>query len=299
MPIIYSPAETSGGDGVGTPGAELHAGQLLLGDLVLGATDEHGVEWLLEGLSGWDAVGSTGSVEQRASDHGGWLSPAFYAPRLVEVSGSLLAASWDAASRALDRLWQAVPLSTLDTLYVAETERTLTALVRQEGDPLTERRGGWARFSLSLIAPDPRRYAVDVTTVETGLGSTAGGLSLPVTLPLSIAADTTSGVLVAVNGGNMGTRPTLTVHGPVDPFTITHRGGEGVSRTLRYHEAVPAGRFLVIDTDKRTALLDGTTTRRLTGTWFEYEPGDNEVVFSATSYSSTARLVSEHRNAWR
>lgn len=294
MPILHSP--TIDADGVGTPGATLHAGQLMLGDIVLGSTDDYGVEWVLEGLTGWDAVASTGSVEQRANDHGGWASPAHYAPRVLEVTGSLFAGSWDGASRALDRLWQAVPLSTLDTLYVAEGARTLTADVRQEGDPLAERNGGWARFSLSLIAPDPRRYSVSVSSVETGLPTSSGGMALPLAFPLTLGATLDSGVLSVTNEGNMSTRPTLTVYGPVDAGSVTHLG---TGRTLRWHEAIPADRFLLIDTDKRRALLDGTAARPVTGTWFEYEPGVNEVAFSAATFNTSARLTSEHRSAWR
>jgi hypothetical protein len=161
---------------------------------------------------------------------------------------------------------------------------------------LVERLRNWARFSIALTAPDPRRYAVGITRAETGLPSTSGGLSLPVSLPVSIGATVTSGVLSATNDGNMGTRPTLAVYGPVAPFALTHRG---TGQTLRFHESVPAGRFLLLDTDRRRALLDGTAGRRVTGSWFEYGPGINEVAFTAATYDPDARLVSEHRSAWR
>jgi hypothetical protein len=37
----------------------------------------------------------------------------------------------------------------------------------------------------------------------------------------------------------------------------------------------------------------------MTGTWFDYEPGTNEVAFAAATYDPDALLVSEHRSAWR
>jgi hypothetical protein len=296
MPLLVT-TTTSTVDGSGSPGALLHAGQLLLGEITLGAVDDYGVEWILERLDGWDTPPTTGAVEQRVADHGGWLSAAHYAPRVIEIRGSLIADTWDAASRALDRLASAVPLSSLSTLYVAETERVLQAAVRQEGDPLTERSGGWAQFSLSLIAPDPRRYSPEVVTLETGLPSTSGGLSLPLTLPLTVGATVTSSVLTATNAGNMGTRPTLTVRGPTAPgTTITHRG---TGQVLTIPDAVPVNRTLVLDTGRKTALLDGTATRRVRGAWFEYAKDDNEIAFASPVYDASARLVSEHRHAWR
>lgn len=279
------------------PGTLLHDGQLVLGDIMLGATDDHGVEWVLERLSGWDdPAPTTGQTEQRASAHGGWHGPAFYAPRVVEVEGSLIASTWEDASSALDRLWSALPLSTPDWLLVAENARTLQTQVRQEGDPLVERLRGWARFSLSLIAADPRRYAVDEAAASTGLPVTSGGFSLPIALPLTIGATTTAGVLTVTNEGNMPAPWTATLTGPVPAgSSITHRG---TGKTLRIPHAVVAGRTLMIDSDRRRALLDGTAARVVTGTWFDLEPGVNEIAFSAPSYDAGALLSMSYRSAY-
>jgi hypothetical protein len=296
MPVL-TPSTTYDLNGPGVPGATLHDGQLSLGAITLGTTDDYGVEWILEELKGWDDLPpSTGNTEQRAADHGGWSSDAYYAPRVVEITGWLIADGWAGASLALDRLWGAVPLQAADWMYVAEGARTLCAMVRQEQDPLVDRTAGWAKFSLSLSADDPRRYSSDETTLSTGLPSTTGGLSLPLSLPLTINATTTSGVLSVTNAGNMPTRPTFTIAGPVSAASITHRSS---GKTLRIPDGVPSGRTLTIDTDRRLALLDGTAPRVVTGSWFEYEPGTNEVAFSASAYNSSALLTSAHRSAWR
>lgn len=296
MPIPLAPPVTTS-FGPGEPGTILHDGQLMLGDVMLGATDEHGVEWILESLKGWsDAPPSTGSTEQRVADHGGWNSAAYYGPRVVEVEGSLIASDWTGASLAIDRLMSAIPLSDTDWLYVDEGARQLQALVRQEGDPMVERRGGWARFSVSLIAADPRRYGVDEVTASTGLPETTGGLSLPVSLPISIGATVSSGRVSVTNEGNMSTRPTFVIAGPCPAFSITHVGS---GRRLASFEAVPDGRSLVLDADRRLALLDGTALRVVTGTWFDLEPGVNEVAFTAAAYDPAARLDVTFRSAWR
>lgn len=283
--------------GPGTPGAVLHDGLVTLGGVTFGTTDEFGVEWILESLKGWsDAPPTTGASEQRVADHGGWYNSAYYTPRDIELEGSLIASDWAGASQALDRLAAATPLNTPDWLYVDEGYRVLQAQVRQDGDPLSERRGGWARINLSLEAADPRRYSSIETNASTGLPQTSGGLSLPITLPLTIGATVSSGRLTVTNEGNFGTRPTFTVWGPCPAFSITHIG---TGRRLASAEAVPDGRALVLDADRKVALLDGTALRVVTGSWFDLEPGVNEIGFSAAAYDPAARLDVTFRSAWR
>jgi hypothetical protein len=284
--------------GPGVPGAVLHAGQVTLGDITLGQTDDFGVEWILSSLTGWDAGPSTGGVEQRASAHGGWLDTAYLAPRSVAVEGSLIANTWDDAEAALDRLYAAIPLNAPGWLYVNGGARTLQALVRQDGDPLVERSGGWARFSLAFVAPDPRRYSNTETTASTGLPQTSGGLSLPFSLPVSIGATTTAGVLTVTNEGNMAAPWTATLTGPVPAgATITHRG---LSKTLRFPHAVDAGRTLAVAYDgSLSALLDGTAGRVVTGSPFFLEPGANEIAFAAPSYDAASLLSLTFRSAWK
>lgn len=269
--------------------------QLELGEITLGQIDDAGVEWFLGDLRGWeDAPASTSVVEQRSGDHGGWSSAPFYTSRLIEVDGWLTAPSVDDARWAVRRLMAAIPLA-LGTMTVRTPYDVLQADVRQEGDPLSEQVGNSANFSLSLLAPDPRRYSETVVTDETGLSETSGGLTLPLTLPLALPAVTTAGVLVVENEGNMDSPPTLTVTGPCPPFSITH-GTTG--QTLRYHEHVAAGRSLVIDVARGEALLDGVT-RYMTGSWFTYAPGVNKLAFNAASYTPAARLTSSHRHAYK
>jgi hypothetical protein len=283
--------------GPGTPGAVLHDGLVTLGGVTFGTTDEFGVEWILESLKGWsDAPPTTGATEQRVADHGGWYNTAYFTPRDIELEGSLIATDWAGASQALDRLALATPLNTPDWLYVDEGYRVLQARVRQDGDPLSERRGGWARVNLSLEAADPRRYSSTETVASTGLPQTSGGLSLPITLPLTIGATTNSGRVTVVNEGNEATRPTLTVYGPCPAFTITHIGS---GRRIAYPVAVPVGRAVVFDPETQWALLDGTSLQPFSGTFFDLTPGVNEVAFSAASYDPAAQMEVTFRSAWR
>lgn len=275
----------------------LQSSQVDLGDITFGVVDEFGVEWILEDLRGWtDAASTTGSVEQRAGDHGGWIGQAFYGSRLLEIEGTLIAPDSGEAAYAVQRLMAAIPLASLEPLTVhSEVLPSMRVMVRQEGDPLTEQIDHHAEFSLSLLAPDPRRYALESTASSTGLPVTTGGLALPISPPFAIPATVTGGVLVVTNGGNMDTPPVLTVTGPCPPFSITHAA---TGRTIRYHDEVLAGQTVTIDARARTATIDGAV-RYVTGAWFDYAPGVNGLAFNAVTYNAGAVLTSTHHDAWK
>ena len=299
MPILTTPEEI-GPAGVGVPGTILHPGQLSLGEIVFGVTDSFGVEWVLSELRGWsDPAESTNEVEQRTGEHGGRiLGTPKYTPRYMQLIGSCIAATWDDADEALGRLWASVPLSTPAWMNVA-SRRTLAALVAQDGKPELDQessKGGTRTFSIGLVAPDPRRYSPDVVTVSTGLPQTTGGFSLPLVAPLTIGATITSGRITAVNEGNMETRPTITLMGPVPAgWTITHNSG----RRLYGRDAITAGRTLTLDFDDRSALLDGVAAQVVSGAWFDLEPGDNTVSFNAATFDPAAQMTLTYRHAFK
>lgn len=270
----------------------------MLDDLVVvhNYVDDNQVRWGIEDIEGLDGLGDTGTVEQYPADPGGWPLPAVHTPREVTVVGWLVSPHWSFTTTAIEQIKAALPLSTLGDLTVSITgDRDRLLRVRQQGKPLFKRDGRFCNYNLSLVAPDPRVYATELTVVSTGLPSSSGGLTLPFSLPTPIAATTVSGVLTVVNEGNMATRPLLRVSGPCPPFTLTHHSG----RTLSYPYAVAAGRFIELDTATRVAREDGTAVRPVSGAWFDYSPGMNTVAFAASSYDAGALLTSTHRSAWK
>lgn len=280
--------------------ADLYTGTayVQIGDLTINQSQlVNGVWWDFEPIDGWDAPAPvTERVDQRNADHGGWLRQGYYQPRPLEFKGSLTGQNWGALAQAWTTLLAAVPSFDLTLLTVAAAGAPVRqASVVQDEAPIIDQSGAEWKFSFSWSAPDPRRYDTDETSVSTGLPVTSGGLSLPIVLPLTIGATTTSGLLTLTNEGDMATRPVLTVAGPCPPCTITHSSG----RRLTVPDAVPAGRFLTLDTDARTALLDGTASRVVTGTWFELDPGVNSVQFSSATFDAAAELTVTYRNAWR
>lgn len=276
----------------------------VLGELFLpaytGATlDEYGVQWKLTKLDGWfDGWAGSGGVDQRPQADGAWVSPQYAAPRVVHLGGSMATGSWDGVTRAWDRLLSQVPFRHLGSLRVSTGEGALpelTALVRQHEKPLLTRQGGRGEFSLSLLAPDPRRYEVTARSVSLVLPISTGGIAPPLAPPITIEASTSVSQAKLGNDGTVRTYPVLTITGPCPPATIVNLT---TSEALRVVDAVPAGQSLVIDVLAGTATTGGQS-RRVLGAWWGLVPGANEVAFRADGYDAGAGLSVSYRSAWK
>lgn len=268
--------------------------------LVLNSRDQAGVEWFLEKVSGWDTPGSTGTVTQRAYQSGGWGSRAFYASRVLALTGKVTAPTPELLREAKDRLAAAIPLDELDELQFAEPGLTRSVWIRQDGDPIVADVGALsARFSLQLVAPDYRRLRSGVAqSLSTGLPSSSGGLALPVAVPFSIDATTVTGVLSVVNGGNAPAPTIVRLDGPVQRPVIRHEE-QGIE--LTFDLILDAGQWLEVDLDKHTVMLNGQASRRglMRGRWPDIAPGINTISWSSLTPSPIAAMTVSWRDAWK
>ncbi|MFD5676106.1 hypothetical protein [Streptomyces sp. NPDC127040] len=271
-----------------------------LGSLDLLATDDAGVDWVITDVKGWDSPGVRAETAPRQADHGAWASPVYLDARPITLAGSIDAPTREALEAAIEQLIATVSL-TDTTLTVGETIPK-QATVRRSGQLLIERQGPYsATYSALVTAADPRRYSTTLQSQSTALPSTTGGLTVPVTLPIVISTTTVAGSITLVNEGSIATRPIFTVEGPVTNPTITVQYPDGTVRALLYSSALEAGNQLVIDTDLHSAVLNGTTSRRLylSGQWAEIPPGTSvEVGWYADTYDAAALLTGTVRSAW-
>jgi hypothetical protein len=261
--------------------------------------DEYGVQWGLTQLDGWfDGWEGSGGVDQRAQADGAWVSPQYARPRVIHVAGRFEAPSWDAATQAWDRLLGQIPFRQLGTLRVSTGEGTLpeqTALVRQHEKPILTRKDNRATFSLSLLAPDARKYDSTSRSASLVLPVLTGGIAPPLTPPLTITGSTSRSQVTLTNDGNWTTYPTFVLIGPCPPATIVNLTTGDVRRVL---DTVPAGQSLVIDELNGTATVQGQA-RRVLGTPIGLQPGVNEVAFYADGYDAGAQLLISYRSAWK
>jgi hypothetical protein len=271
-----------------------------LGGLELLATDDAGVDWVVADVKGWDSPDVRAETSVRQADHGVWASPVYLGARPITITGSLDAPDTASRDAAVEQLLAAVSLT--DTLLVVGESTPKQATVRRSDAVLVELMGPFAaRYSLAVTAADPRRYSTVLQSQSTALPSTSGGLSVPLSTPLSISTTTVSGSITLVNEGTIGTRPIFTVTGPVTNPTITVQYPDGTVRALLYSSSLEAGDELVIDTDLHSVVLNGAVSRRLylSGQWPEIPPGTAVTVgWYADSYDANALLTGTCRSAW-
>lgn len=271
-----------------------------LGSLPLSVVDDAGVTWLNTDLKGWSSPGLRAELQPRQADHGAWASPVYLDSRPITITGMIAAPTTAARDAAIEQLITAASLT--DTVLTVADSIPKQATVRRSGEVLVELQGPYgATYSLLVTAPDPRRYSTVLQSQTTGLPSVTGGLTLPITLPITFSTTSTGGAFTLTNEGTIATRPTFTVTGPAASFVISCTQPGGAVTQLTYSDSIGVGDTLVIDTDAHTVMLNGTVSRRryLSGTWPEILPGSSlSVQWSALAYDAAAMLTGTCRSAW-
>ncbi|MFE5368218.1 phage distal tail protein [Streptomyces mirabilis] len=286
-----------------TAGQDLGGLRVDLGTIPLGGVDANGVAWSLQSFDGWDSAEVRSEYTEREADHGAWASPVYLGSRPITLAGTVTAPDRETLEDALERLRSAAALGDT-TLVVYELTGSKQATVRRSGKPLmayvTDR---IATYSVLVTAADPRRYSTDFQSGTVGLPFTTGGLTPPLTPPLVSTATTVSGEITAVNDGTFGTRPVFVITGPVTGPQIITQMPDGSVRFLTYTDVLFGGDQLVIDTDAKTCILNGTASRRryltVPSGWPEI-PADAAVSFQfrAQSYNASAQMTATWRSAW-
>jgi hypothetical protein len=284
------------------PNTDIDGLQATLGTLRLGAVDGSGVAWFLQGLEGWDSAEVRTEFQEREADHGSWASPGYFGSRPITLTGTVEAQDRATLQNAMEQLYTAAALA--DTTLTVWESTPKQATVRRSGKVLaqyvTDRTATW---SVLVTAADPRRYGTTLQSGTTGLPNTTGGLSFPVTFPITFSATTVSGQINAVNSGSMDTRPVLTIAGPVVAPTISALYPDGSVRQLIYSQDLASGDVLTIDTDAHTVVLNGSVSRRrfvtVSSGWPTIPAGSSvNYQFQSGTYNASATLTATWRSAW-
>jgi len=266
--------------------------------------DAQGTEWYVTKLEGWsEAPDPRTSLTNRPGEHGAYDGAAFLTPRTLTIEGVAIATSRTAAWRARDILSSVcgdprLGLSTLVVTQAGYVNRRM--LVRRGAVTKTAPMSAVAfRWSMLLVAPDPRRYADTQSTLSVGLAQPgADGLVFSLVFPLVFGTGASGGGMTLTNTGTLATWPTWTVLGPTSGLTITNSvTGDRLAFDPAF--SLAGGETVVIDTDAKTVLQSGVNRRdRLfTAQWFRLEPGDTSILFTAGSNPAT-QLTASWRDAW-
>ena len=274
-----------------------------LGGLSLVADpDAFGVTWRcpMARIDGW--WGSPAPVmetKQRPRAHGVWVGDAWLPGRSVSLYGWCEADTRAQVIDALDRLSGAAAL-TDTTLTIADSGRTLSAVVRRTGEfPPQWIHSRAARWTVQLFAADPRKLGSQLSA-STGVPSTSGGVTVPFTVPFSIASTVVSGQVSLTNPGTIDGPVWLRIDGPPNPGDpalvaprVTHVNS---GRSLVFGSSISLGNgeFLTVDMQRREVLAQGQASRAGYVTdrgWSTFEPGVNEWAFAAQSGTGTLTVT--------
>lgn len=167
--------------------------------------------------------------------------------------------------------------------------------------------GNLADVTLQLNATDPRLYSTPTLNPSCGLPTHSGLMAFPISFPLSFGGASPSGVITAVNNGNVQMCPILTVTGPCTNPSIQNASIAG-SPQLTFDVTMASGDQLVIDTDLHTATYytSGSTigaSRLYTlaggSTWWTIQPGSNTIQFNSADTGTVAgTLACEYASAY-
>jgi len=158
---------------------------------------------------------------------------------------------------------------------------------------------GLPLVTVEFVATDPRIYNHTESLSLTALPAGGGGLLFPAAAPLVFVESTTNGDVNAQNAGTFPVSPVLRIDGPItDPTVENLEQG----KTLEFDITVADGDFLLIDTEARSIMLNGTASRYSsllpTSEWWDLEPGANTIRFRSDTNAEDAVLSVSFRSAW-
>lgn len=268
-------------------------GALLLGD----STDYDIVR--IVGLDDLPDVRTTD--KEKALRHGLYPSADFYGKRVIVIELEVWADTPTEMRAAIDVLDAATSVPDADSDFVGRLtgysigDFLISVRPRKRDLPLDqEMMLGKANATIQLEASDPRIYSNLLQSASTAVVTAAGGLSLPLTLPLDLGGTGDSGTFSAANLGNFEAPWVATINGPItDPQIQNVTTGE----LVRVAGSLSATDVLTIDQDNRRILLNGTQSRYsgLTSdsslTW-GLAPGTTSLRFSGTTSGSPQLTMS-------
>lgn len=262
-----------------------------LGSLTLDpdGRDVRGVHWFLHEESGFfGSPKNTGTTTQRLNQHGGFRGTGWKTERSISLKGYAFASDYKALRQSVEQVTGMLSDPDDPTALTCHAETgPVTCDVFLDGEILTQPldiQGAGIEWSLQVVAPDPRRYAVSSRTMRAGLpqgtvgdgldfqaggttglrlmaGTTVRGLDFTTDGGLVFGQSNATGFLQLVNAGTAPTSPIYTLYGPLVEPVLTATTG-GITSLLQYNDTIHDGEFIIIDPSARAVLLGGTASRR-------------------------------------
>ena len=276
--------------------------QLTLNGFPLYGVDDNGCEWhvTFQDVSGiYDGVASTLKTSEKAMTDGWYGNLPRLQGRTITVEGYIIGRctescvmSWNAFKSVLDCAGMRL------VARLGSISRQVQVL-QSAAAPLVKWAGvNMLRFSLGLTSLSSYLYGLEAVSGTSSLPSMSGGMTFPYHFEEPGVAltswmwseDVVSGRVVLSNAGTAPSPVTIRIDGPVIDPQILHVGSGHV---IAFNMSLGIGHYATVNGVTHEILIDGTDPARgrvVRREWSQAEPGENIWAFSASEYSTTARM---------
>jgi len=258
-----------------------------------------GLVWT--GLDGWFGLPDVrGTADAIPGGHGRFRRRNLLRDsRVITLTGHIYTRSNRDLHEVLERLTAALAVGA-GPMKVATPGGTWERWVEIDTfTPSPDRGRRWTKFTVDMLAPDPRRYGPLQTLGPVDLPVTVGGVRLPRRMPWNFGSATEPERLAIPNAGSEPIHPELEVSGGFSRVLVL----DVVSgRSLELERTIPPGESVVFDTAARRATSGGVdVTRWMTRRqWFEIPAGQTHTLrFEASAPEGSPQMWARFKiGAW-
>lgn len=284
--------------------------EAFIDDFKVHDVDAAGFPHALSGVAGLLATpGPKVDRQDRARAHGSSDYTRFYEGKVIGLRGITRGDTVGDFHDRYDELRAAFALKPDGTDRVFRFRRTGRDYVervvcRVAADLPFDPEGGKRRrekWAVTLYAPDPRLYEDgEQENFYSPSAAAGGGLTLPITFPLTFSGDPVDASMSITVGGTYPTPPRYTILGPATDVEIRN---ETTGESVFLDGTIPGASTLTVDVARRRIELDGTERADFLDpaqtVWGELAPNRVNVLrMVATGITAgTTRLAVNWRNA--
>lgn len=277
--------------------------QLTLNGFPLYGVDDNGCEWhvTFQDVSGlFDGVASTLKTEEKAMTNGWYANLPRLQGRTITVEGHIIGrctesciTAWNAFKSVLDASGMLL-IARLGDIgrQVRVWQSSSAPLVKWSGVNVLH-------FSLGLTSLSSDLYGLESVSGSSPLPKTSGGMAFPYRFDEAIGSlsnwawseTVVTGRVLLTNTGTASSPVMIRIDGPVVNPQVLHVGS---GHTIAFNMSLGSGHYATVNGVTHEILVDGTDPARgrvVRREWSQAEPGENIWAFSASEYSTAARMT--------
>lgn len=185
-----------------------------------------------------------------------------------------------------------------------DTERRVVLRADTQSAPITREARTWIECQTSWVCPSGIQESALEQLVTVLPLTEAPGAPVPWDVPLDLPAISGGGPTSASNDGDYPAFWTARIYGPATSIRLRNLT-TGAQVYLPFAVIGGDGEYLELNAQSRTALMSGDPSANrydlidfTTSTWWQLEPGANELEFSALDWDSPAQVAFTWRHTY-